>query len=154
MNLRNQKRLASEILKCGQGRVWLDPEQLDRIDEAITREDIRSLIKQGVIKKKQKQGVSRARARVLMKKKRKGLRKGPGKRKGTANARLGDKKKWMQKIRAQRKLLKQLRDEGKLSRRVYRKLYRMSKGNAFRDKGHLMASLEAIKGGKTDEKET
>ena len=145
MNLKNQKRVASEILKCGVGRVAFNPEKVDAIDQAITREDIRKLIKEGAIKKKQIQGISRARANVIMLKKRKGLRRGPGKRKGTANARFGTKKKWMLKIRAQRRLLRALKDTGDLTKRAYRKLYSMAKGNAFRDKGHLVTSVEQMK---------
>jgi len=135
--------MAKELLNCGSERVWFDPAQLERISQAVTREDIRKLIDSGVISKHQKQGVSRVRAKVIAKQKRKGLRKGPGKRKGTANARLGKKSKWMLKIRALRKLLKGLRKEGTVDRSTYRKLYLKSKGNAYRDKGHLMTNLES-----------
>ena len=144
MKLRTQRRVASELLKCGSERVTFDPEQLDKIAQAITREDIRKLISDGVISKKQAKGISRVRANVRMFKRRKGLRRGIGKRKGTANARLGDKKKWMLKIRAQRKLLVILKTAGDISRQAYRKLYRMAKGNAFRDKGHLRTSVEQM----------
>ncbi len=145
MNLRNKKRVASKLLKCGEGRVRFDPEKAELISQAITREDIRKLIKEGVISKKQIQGISRARANVIMLKKRKGLRRGPGKRKGSANARFGKKKKWMLKIRAQRRLLNILKDAGDITRRTYRRLYGMAKGNAFRDKGHLVTSIEQMK---------
>ncbi|MBR9681373.1 MAG: 50S ribosomal protein L19e [Candidatus Altiarchaeota archaeon] len=145
MKLRTQKRVAGQLLKCGSGRVRFDPDKLDIISQAITREDIRKLISDGVIVKKQAKGISRVRANVRMLKKRKGLRRGPGKRKGTANARLGDKVKWMLKIRAQRRLLRILKETGDITRRAYRKLYGMAKGNAFRDKGHLVSSVEAMK---------
>ena len=75
MKLRTQRRLAGELLKCGSERVWLDPEQLDKIAQAITREDIRKLIADGVIVKKQAKGISRVRANIRMFKKRKGLRR-------------------------------------------------------------------------------
>ena len=41
------------------------------------------------------------------------------------------------KIRPMRKELKRLRDEGKISRQVYRELYLKAKGNAFRNTAHL-----------------
>ena len=145
MKLRTQKRMAAEILKCGQARVKFDPEQLDRISAAITRDDIRRLIDDGVISKQQAKGISRARANIIMFKKRKGLRRGPGKRKGTSNARLPDKAKWMMKIRAQRRVLRELRENGELTKTAYRKLYKMAKGNAFRDKRHLATSIEQMK---------
>jgi large subunit ribosomal protein L19e len=43
----------------------------------------------------------------------------------------------MMKIRPMRKELKRLRDEGKITRRVYRDLYLKAKGNAFRNTAHL-----------------
>ena len=133
------------MLKCGVERVWFDPDRLEDVASAITRQDIRMLIDQKVIVKKQKQGISRARANVLMRKKRKGLRRGPGKRKGTASARLSSKQRWMTKIRAQRRLLKKLRTSGKINKKTYRKFYKLAKGNSFRDKGHLMANIQQTK---------
>ena len=52
MNLKPQKRMSAEILKCGENRVYFDPYLEEDISLAITREDIRNLIKQGAIKKK------------------------------------------------------------------------------------------------------
>lgn len=117
--LRSIRRMAAEILKVGENRVWIDPENIDRAIEAITREDIKALIKDGVIKKKPEKGISR-------RKKRK--RKGPGSRKGSS---LSDKIKWIMKVRAQRKFIKQLKMRKIIDRSTYRKLYKMIKGNAF-----------------------
>ena len=63
---------------------------------------------------------------------------GHGNRKGTANARFNDKSKWMIKIRALRKLLKSLKDEGRLDVKDNRDLYRKAKGNFFRNKRHML----------------
>jgi len=43
--------MASEILKCGENRVYLDQYFIEDIKMAITRDDVRSLIKEGIIKK-------------------------------------------------------------------------------------------------------
>ena len=51
--------MAAEILKCGENRVYFDPYLVEDISLAITREDIRNLIKQGVILKKYKKGISK-----------------------------------------------------------------------------------------------
>ena len=51
MNLSAQKRMAAEILKCGQNRVYIDPYLIEEVKMAITREDIRNLIKEGIIQK-------------------------------------------------------------------------------------------------------
>ena len=84
MKLSTQKRLASRVLKVGRSRVWIDPEFQDEVSLAITKDDIRRLVDERAIQKKQKQGVSRGRARHVMRQKRKGQRKGPGHKKGKA----------------------------------------------------------------------
>ncbi|MBR9689469.1 MAG: 50S ribosomal protein L19e [Candidatus Altiarchaeota archaeon] len=137
MNLKVQRRIASELLKCGSDRVWFNPDSLDQASKAITREDIRGLIKKGIIKKKQAIGVSRGRARIIAEKKRKGRRTGAGRRRGTKNARFPKKKRWMIKIRSQRKVLKGLRDTEEITRKLYRKFYLMAKGGIFRSKNHM-----------------
>ena len=38
MNLTTQKRLAASILKVGLNRVWIDPERLEDVSMAISRE--------------------------------------------------------------------------------------------------------------------
>ena len=65
MNLNAQKRMAAEILKCGENRIYFDPYLTDEIKMAITREDIRNLIKEGIIQKKYKQGISKSRKNLL-----------------------------------------------------------------------------------------
>jgi len=136
--LRYQKRLAAKVLKCGENRVWMDPDALEEIAEAITTEDIRRLIREGKITALQKQGVSRARAKVILKQKKKGRRKGQGSRKGKKTARMPRKEQWMIRIRALRKLLRELREEGKITKTEYRKLYMAAKGGQFRSKAHLL----------------
>ena len=34
VNLRTQKRVAAAVLKCGKGRVWIDPNEADQISQA------------------------------------------------------------------------------------------------------------------------
>ena len=36
-DLRNQRRMAAEILKCGENRVWMNPDRLDEVEDCITR---------------------------------------------------------------------------------------------------------------------
>ncbi len=132
-----QKRLAAKLVKKSPKKVKLDPNRLDEIKEAITKVDIKALIKDGAIKILQDKGVSRARARKNKKQKVRGRKKGHGSRKGKANARLGDKKKWMNKIRLQRAFLKELKQKSKLTPEVYKNLYRKAKGGFFRSKRHI-----------------
>ena len=137
MKLSTQKRLAADVMNVGMSRVWLDPEFEDEVSLAITRDDIRRLIDEGVIQKKRAIGVSRGRARHILRQKRKGQRKGPGKKKGKATSKMSGKDRWMMKIRPMRKQLRKLRDEGKITPKVYRDLYLKAKGNAFRNTAHL-----------------
>lgn len=141
-DLKSQKRMASEIMDIGENRVWIDPDQTDRVEEAITRQDIRNLIEGGAIQKKDEEGTSRGRARENRKQKKRGRRKGQGSRKGEKTARKDSKQEWMEKIRAIRKRLKEMRDEDELSSEEYRKLYDMAKGGFFRDTNHLENHIE------------
>jgi len=142
MKLSTQKRLASRVMKVGRSRVWIDPEFQDEVSLAITKDDIRRLIDERAIQKKQKQGVSRGRARHVMRQKRKGQRKGPGHKKGKATAKLSKKDRWMRKIRPMRIELRRLREERKITRKVYRDLYLKAKGNAFRNTAHLRTYIQ------------
>jgi len=143
MNLRLQRRLASEILKCGEGRIWFDPTALDEISTAVTKEDIRELIESGLIKKKPVKGISRARIKKKKAQRAKGRRRGHGRRKGKATARMPRKRAWILRIRALRRRLKYLRDTGKIDSKTYRILYRKAKGGEFRSVSHLNTYLES-----------
>lgn len=150
----NQKRLSASILKCGENRIWINPEELEQVAGAITREDVRGLIEDGIIKRKQSKGVSRGRARKRQIKRKVGRRTGQGSRKGKTNARLAKKRKWIRKIRSQRIVLRELKSEGKITVSDYRLLYRKSKGGQFRSKAHLLTIASQINKnkGKQDDK--
>ena len=133
------RKIAAEILKAGKNRVWIDSEQRESVKEAITREDVRGLIAEGIIKKIIVNVQSKGRTRKLKAKKAKGQRKGPGSRKGTKKSRTEKKKRWASKVRAQRKRLKELKKEEKKSVEEigYHRLYKMVKGNYFKGKRYL-----------------
>ena len=141
MKLSTQKRLAANVMKVGVSRVWIDPQFEDEVSLAITRDDIRRLVDERAIQRKHATGVSRGRARYVLQQKRKGQRKGPGTKKGSARAKLTGKDRWMMKIRPMRKELKKLRNEGKISAKTYRELYLKAKGNAFRNTAHLKTHI-------------
>jgi large subunit ribosomal protein L19e len=141
MKLSTQKRLAADVMKIGQSRVWMDPTFEDEVSLAITRDDVRRLIDEGAIQKKRYIGVSRGRARYILTQKRKGQRKGPGTKKGKASSNMSGKERWMMKIRPMRKELRKLRDTGKITPKVYRELYLKAKGNAFRNTAHLRTHI-------------
>ncbi|HLE07350.1 MAG TPA: 50S ribosomal protein L19e [archaeon] len=125
-NASKQKKLAAKILKCGESRVWISPELGTKLEAAITRQDIRNLIRKGKIKKlPAKENPPHVEHR----------RQNIGSRKGAKGARVGKKDMWFRVVRPQRKLLKELRP--KLVEGAYRKLYGLVKGNVFRSRAHL-----------------
>jgi large subunit ribosomal protein L19e len=129
--------MAAEILKCGVHRVYFDPYLIEDIKLAITREDIRNLIKEGVIQKKYKEGISKYRKNLRHERKKKGRARGLGKRKGTKHARTPKKKSWIRKIRPLRKELKKLRERKSITATTYRKLYKNAKGGMFANVAQL-----------------
>lgn len=142
MKLNLKKRLAADILGVGINRVWIDPTRAADVAAAITREDIKGLISGGVIKVKQKRGTSRGRLRKLAVKRRLGRRRGAGSRKGARRARLPRKTSWIRTVRPLRSRLRELKKQGVIGPREYRRLYRMVKGGAFRSRAHLETHLK------------
>lgn len=124
------RRLASEILKVGKNRIWIDMENIDRISSVLSREDVRKLIKEGVIRKRPVHTPSRGRIKIR--------RRGPGSRKGRS---IDKKELWIRKVRAQRRYLRMLRDRRIISRKTYRRLYALVKGNMFRSIRHLRSYI-------------
>ena len=141
--IKTQRRLAAQILKVGENRVWINPEKAEDAETAITREDIRRLIHEGVIKSRSEQGVSRARARMLHEKKKKGLRSGAGSKTGSPNAKISKKETWMSKIRTLRKRLRELKAKKNVTESAYRELYVMASSGRFASVADLERYLEA-----------
>ncbi len=147
MQLTNQKRLAAKILKCGENRVWVNPDYIDEIASSVQADDIREFIEEGLIRAKAIKGTSRVRARTRLEQRRKGRQKGQGKRMGTSNARNPRKNRWMRTIRSQRRALKELRDEEQINKSEYRRYYLKAKGGSYRSIAHMRSqmTLEGVK---------
>ena len=143
MSLKSQRRLASQILKVGESRIWIDPDRTGDVEIAISREEIRRLIHEGAIKRVPATSVSRARARFIHEKKKKGLRRGPGTRKGASTARISKKETWMTKIRALRKRLHELKVHRTITQVSYRQLYAMAGSGVFRSVADLERHIKA-----------
>ena len=141
-DLKAQRRMAADVLDIGADRVWMDPEEQAEIADAITREDVRDLVDQGTIRVKDAKGNSKGRARKRQAKRDYGHRKGAGSRKGKAGARANKKRAWISRIRAQRRRLRELRDDGPLSPTEYRTLYNKASGGEFDSVDRLETYIE------------
>jgi large subunit ribosomal protein L19e len=142
MNLLNKRILAAHVLGVGKDRLWFDMDRAEDIKAAITREDIRVLIREGVIRLKPVKGVSRSRAKQIAKQKSKGRKRGHGSRKGTAKARKPAKETWMEKIRSQRKMFNEFLESEIITKGTYSMLRLKAKGGFFRTKRHIKLYLE------------
>ncbi len=130
MTIATVRRLAADILSVGQRRVRISPDGLKEAEGALTRSDVRGLIDKGVITKAKVQG----RDSTARKK-----RRGRGRMKGSFGR---GKELWMQKVRAQRKLLFKLIDEGVLPKEHKRSLYGKVKSGIFRNKKAMLLYLQ------------
>ena len=129
-----QKRLAAKILKAGESRVWLDPKKMKEIEKAITRIDIKKLIKQKSIKAKPE----KLHKRVLSSK----LRRGPGSKKGSRYAKVSKKDRWISTVRPLRRMLKEMKTSQQIDNPTYKKMRSLVKGGMFRNRTHLKLYLE------------
>ncbi|QOJ79785.1 50S ribosomal protein L19e [Infirmifilum lucidum] len=140
MDVSVARRLASEVLGVGESRIWVDPTRLDDVAAAISREDVRRLIKEGIIKALPPSTPSRGRHRLRRLKKKRG--RGPGSRKGP---RVDEKRVWIARVRAQRRFLKALKSKGLIDSKNFWRVYKLIKGGVFRSVAHLKLYLSEHK---------
>ena len=138
MNLSIQRRLAADILGCGQRKVFFYPEQVKELSRLHTREQLRAAIKVGYVARKADNTVSRFNTRKVHAEKAKGRHTGIGKRIGGREARMPTKILWTRRQRILRRVLSRFRDAGKIDKHMHSELYAMAKGNTFKNKRVLI----------------
>ena len=144
VNLRTKKLLVSRMTGVGLKRIKFDSDHLDDVADAITRDNIRSLITANTIKIKQFTGTSRGRARLKKIQKRKRSVK-QGSKKGTKGARAGKKSAYIIKVRSLRYRLKIAKDRKEITNKEFWNIYKKIRGNTVRNIAHLRTLIEEIK---------
>ncbi len=125
MNLEKKKILASKVLKAGKERIVFLPARIDEIKEAITRQDIKDLYKDGAIIIKNIKG---------KRKKEKVKSRSVGNVRKKVNKR---KKNYVMLTRKLRKYAKELVSQGKATKEEMEKIRKKIKNKDFRSKKHL-----------------
>ncbi|MGC8647676.1 MAG: 50S ribosomal protein L19e [Candidatus Micrarchaeia archaeon] len=142
MGIKTTKRMASELLGRGMSSIRIKPSAIEDARKALTKDDVRSMISKGniyAIKPKHNLSIY---SKVLNKKRSKGRRRGMGRRKGTLKARIG--KRYPKKIRAQRRVLKALKEDKTIDNNTFKTLYRLVRGGNFASKLTLLNHIKAM----------
>ena len=131
MNLRKKKQLAAKTLKIGKNRILFLKPRLDEIKEAITKQDIRDLVKDGAIIIKQIKG----RKKIKKRKRKKGF--------GNVKKKVKKRKESYVKVtRKLRKYLSELKRQGKISKEEVKDLRKKIRNKMFRSKSHLKEQIK------------
>lgn len=144
VNLKTKKKLVSRVLGVGANRIRFDVDHLDDVTDAITRDNIRSLITANMIYILRKGGTSKGRTRFKKLQKRKRGTK-QGSKKGKMGARVGKKEVYVKKTRALRHQLKVLKDRKEITNMDYWNLYKKVGGNQIRNLAHLRSLIAEIR---------
>jgi large subunit ribosomal protein L19e len=139
MSIKLTKRIAGQLLGRGVTAVRIKNDSISEAKKAITREDVRALVKNGGIYTiKAKHNIS-AYSKVLKEKRAKGRRRGPGRRKGSKYARGGVEYK--KRIRGQRRMLKKLKEDKMIDNMKFKRYYALVKGGNFASKASLLSHI-------------
>ncbi len=133
MNLEKKKNLAARTLNVGRGRIFFNSARLDEIKEAITKQDIRDLAKDGAIVVKEVKGRKQKYSRKTRR------RAGSIKKKQK-----NSKREYVILTRKLRRYLGEIRES--LTKEKYRMLRKEIKAKTFRNKTYLKDRISQIKG--------
>lgn len=141
VNLKTKRRLVARILGVGANRIKFDSEYLDDVTDAITRDNIRSLLTANIIEVRPIKGTSKGRAHHKKSQRRKRGTK-QGSKKGAKGTRIGKKQVYVRKIKALRHRLKVSKGRKEITNQDYWKLYRQVGGNQVRNVAHLRTLID------------
>ena len=138
MTLKTVRRLAADVAGVGESRIRVVDAK--RANEALTRDDVRTLFSEGAVAVVEAKGSGRAKARFKQQRTHSGRRRGAGSAKGSVAAR--GKSEWIALVRGLRRALA-LR-KSRLGRVDYRRAYRMIKGGFFKNKRQLAEFIRGL----------
>lgn len=144
INLSTKKRLVARVTGVGVGRIKFSPDHLDDVADAITRQQIRSLVTANTITIKPVKGTSRGRAQHKKDQRSKRGAK-QGSKRGRKGARVGKKEIHMTKVRALRYILKVAKDRQEITNAEFWTLYKKIGGNTVRNKAHLRSLMDEVR---------
>jgi large subunit ribosomal protein L19e len=133
-----QRRLAAKLLGVGKNRVWLSQLRLNEIGDAITKVDVKGLIKEGAIKKLPVVGVKRRAGKMRQLQKKKRGRTTGRKRRVVKKT----KKQYIQRVRKLRNHVHILKRQSLINMKQYKLFRKDIKSGAVRTKQDINIQLK------------
>ena len=133
MQLNKKKELASRVLGIGKKRIIFNKEALDEVKEALTKQDIRDLVKAGSIFVKEVSGTKKNVKRTT--------RRRAGSVKKKVNTRKRDYMIITRKLRA---FISEIRKHGTISSEEYWKLRKEIRAKDFKSKAHMKERISQM----------
>lgn len=134
MNLSKKKALAARALNVGKARILFNVQRLGEIKEAITKQDIRDLHKEGIILIKEVKG------------RRKIVRRNTRKRMGSRKKRILNKKhQYVTLTRKFRRYLSYLKNKKAISKEHFLQLRREIRARMFQTLTQLKERIKEVK---------
>lgn len=141
MNLRAKKQLAAKTFGVGKARIAFVNGRIEEIKEAITKEDMRNLQKDGAIIIKEVRG----RGKVISIKKKKGF--------GNVRKRVNTRKRdYVILTRKLRKFLADKKQKGEMNREEIKQIRKKIKNKIYKSKAHLKENIGGLNNENTKKK--
>jgi large subunit ribosomal protein L19e len=134
MNLRAKKQLAARTFGVGKERITFVNERMDEIKEAITKQDMRNLQKDGTIIIKEVKG----RKKNIKKSRKRGI----GKVRRKVNTR---KRDYVILTRKLRKVVAEKKKKGEMSKEEVKEIRKKIRNKLFKSKAHLKENMGNFK---------
>ncbi len=133
MQLNKKKELASRVLGIGKKRIIFNKEALEDVKEALTKQDIKDLVKSGSIFVKEVSGTKKQVKRTT--------RRRAGSIKKNVNTRKRDYMTITRKLRA---FISEIRKHGTISSEEYWKLRKEIRAKNFKSKSHMKERISQM----------